>query len=127
MATIVLQILSSGTPVDEMEKDSSGRACPLATRDDELNMRNKQKAVDEAAYRDAESPASFRADEVCGNCGAYNQTEEMLECIGEDDDDPRLGYCQIFKFVCEAAYTCDKWVSGGPITNEKFADRGETF
>lgn len=127
MATIVLQILSSGTPVDEMEKDDSGKVCPLATRDEKLNMRNKQKAAKEASYRDAESTTSFRADDVCGNCAAYNQTEEMLECIGEDEDEPQLGYCQIFKFVCEASYTCDKWVSGGPITNDRFADHGETF
>lgn len=127
MPTIVLKILSDDVAVDEMEKDDTGRNCPLATRDPAANERGMKRAVDESNYRDAESPYAFRADEVCGNCGAYNQTEEMLSCIGEDEDEPQRGYCQIFKFVCDAASTCDKWVTGGPITNEKFADYNETF
>ena len=28
-----------------------------------------------------------------------------------------LGYCQLFKFKCAGARTCDAWVHGGPIVD----------
>ena len=116
MATIMIRVISEeGTPVDEMEEGSN---CPRATRDPELNAENKQEAIDEYGYRDPADDGGFRLTNICGNCGAYNQTEDMLECIGVDDDEDSLGYCQIFKFVCESMYTCDKWVSGGPIKTD---------
>jgi len=103
--------------VDEYEETENGMSCPMSTQDPDINEENKMVAVDDADYRDPSSDGGFRADEVCGNCGAYNQTEDMLDCIGENDDDPRMGYCQIFKFVCEGSYTCNEWVRGGPITS----------
>ena len=30
-------------------------------------------------------------------------------------DSANLGYCQLFKFKCAAARTCDSWLHGGPI------------
>jgi hypothetical protein len=30
--------------------------------------------------------AASRMDQVCGNCAAYNQTDDILECLGLDDD-----------------------------------------
>ena len=116
MPTIVISLLSDeGIPVEKMEENDNGDSCPLATQDPDLNDENKMIAEEKAAYRDPANDGGFRDDEVCGNCGAYNQTEDMLECIGVDDDDPQLGYCQIYKFVCESMYTCNKWVKGGPI------------
>ena len=52
----------------------------------------------------------------CGNCGMYNQTADMLECIGDDSGD--VGYCQLLKFCCISANTCSEWVEGGPITSD---------
>lgn len=124
MATLVLQILSEGTPVDKREEDEEGRSCPMPTRDPELNSENKQRAVSEASYRDPADSGAFRADEVCGNCGAFDQTEDMLECIG--DTSGEKGYCQLFRFVCSADHTCDRWVSGGPITDDSF-DYGDNL
>jgi len=46
----------------------------------------------------------------------YNQTEEMLECLG--DESGNTGYCQLLKFACKSENTCDEWVEGGPITSE---------
>jgi hypothetical protein len=118
MATIVISLLPDGAiPVDEYDEESS---CPLPTQDEELNAENRQVAVDEANYREPNSGVAIRSDQVCGNCAAYNQTEEILECIGLDDDmeSPPLGYCQIFKFVCEAENTCDSWAEGGPMVSE---------
>ena len=121
MATIVISLLPDGAiPVDEYEENEEGMSCPLPTQDEDLNAENRQIAVDDANYREPTSGVAFRSDQVCGNCAAYNQTEEILECIGLDDDmeSPPLGYCQIFKFVCESENTCDSWAEGGPIVSE---------
>jgi hypothetical protein len=85
-----------------------------AARSEDLN------AVDEANYREPNTGAAFRMDQVCGNCAAYNQTDDILECLGLDDDmeEPPIGYCQIYKFVCEAENTCDSWAEGGPMVSE---------
>jgi hypothetical protein len=64
----------------------------------------------------------------CGNCSAFDQSDRVLECIiaginEHEAADPhdvqalaQLGYCQLFKFKCAAARTCDAWLYGGPIT-----------
>jgi len=31
----------------------------------------------------------------------------------------QLGYCRFLKLKCAAARTCDAWVVGGPITDNK--------
>lgn len=119
MPTIVISLLNDGAiPVDQMENDDDGKSCPLATQDPDINEENKMAAAEEAAYRDPSEDGGFRSDEVCGNCGAYNQTEDMMDCIGVDEDEDSLGYCQIFKFVCESMYTCDRWIKGGPIKTD---------
>jgi len=118
MATIVISLLPDGAiPVDEYEEESS---CPLPTQDEDLNDENRQVAVEEANYRGPNTGVAFRSDQVCGNCAAFNQTDDILECIGLDDDmeEPPLGYCQIFKFVCQAEHTCDSWAEGGPMVSE---------
>tara|TARA_B100000035_G_C20949292_1_gene531221 strand:- start:56 stop:418 length:363 start_codon:yes stop_codon:yes gene_type:complete len=108
---ISINILPDGAiPVDVMGGENNN--CPLATQDEELNAENRQIAVEEADYREA-----LRAEYVCGNCSAYNQTDEIKKCIG--DDTGNTGYCQIWKFVCESKNVCDNWAEGGPITSEK--------
>ena len=32
-----------------------------------------------------------------------------------------LGFCELFAFKCAAQRTCDAWLVGGPITDEKYA------
>ena len=114
MPTIMISIMPDGIPVDKMEKGDDGSSCPVATQDAEVNEVNKMQAIDEANYRDPADDGGFKLTDICGNCGAYNQTEDMLKCIGDDSGD--LGYCQIYKFMCRADHTCDDWVTGGPIT-----------
>jgi hypothetical protein len=72
----------------------------------------------------------------CGNCAAFIQTPEMIECITkgiepdqEEDELTRdvidaadLGYCELFHFKCAAARTCSAWLRGGPIT-KSMSDR----
>ncbi len=111
MPTIQISILPDLTPVDEYDDDS----CPLATRDPDVHAENKEEAIETANYRDPADAGAFRATEVCGNCKAYNQTEEILACIG--DDSGEVGYCQIYKFLSSDDHTCDDWVEGGPMTS----------
>ena len=71
----------------------------------------------------------------CGNCAAFDITEKTLDCIakgiGDDggSEDPfdvikagNLGYCRFLKFKCAAARTCNVWVVGGPLTDDKMYD-----
>jgi len=116
MATIMISILPDGSiPVDKINRGENGEpSCPIATQDADINAENKEEAVLSADYGE-----TFGLD-VCGNCASYNQTEEMLECIG--DDSGELGYCQIWKFVCASAKTCNSWSSGGPIVDRDYKD-----
>jgi hypothetical protein len=84
----MISIIPDGIPVDKMQNgDDGGPSCPIATKDAEANMEAKEVAVEEANYRDPSVDGGFKLTEVCGNCGAYNQTEDMLECIGDDSGD----------------------------------------
>ena len=114
MPTIMISIMPDGIPVDKMQDgDDGGPSCPIATQDAEANLEAQEIAVMDANYRDPSSDGGFKLTEVCGNCGAYNQTDDMLECIGDESGD--LGYCQMYKFMCQSDHTCDDWVKGGPI------------
>jgi len=104
-----ITITMGGMPVDKMEQTEEGKTCPPATQDSEVNEANKAAAVDEANYRDG-----LGLPDVCGNCAAFNQTQDIMECIGSDQE---LGYCQMYKFMCSADHTCDSWAEGGPITD----------
>ena len=119
MPDITISKLPDGAiPVDKMSEE--GESCPAPTKDDDLNSENRSIAVDEANYREPNTGSAFRSDQVCGNCSAYNQTDDILECIGEESGN--MGYCQIWKFVCMQENTCDSWAEGGPITSDKQAD-----
>jgi hypothetical protein len=122
MTTIVISLLPDGAiPVDQYGETDDGASCPLPTQDEDLNAENRQVAVEEANYREPNTGAAFRSDEVCGNCAAFNQTKEILACLGFDEgvEQPPLGYCQIYKFVCAAENTCEDWAEGGPMVSSK--------
>lgn len=105
-------------------------ACPVATKDSEINSANRQKAVDEAFYgpiniNDTEYwnklsqilnvPVEDARKSLCGNCGVFDITQGMLTCIGKNSEG--LGYCRIYQFTCSAKRTCTAWVPDGPITD----------
>ena len=120
--------------------------CPVVTHDIKLNLKNRDWAFKNVGYGPAnpDSPENFwqeRAAEWnttpknaqtmrCGNCSAFIQTPEMMQCIvsgiqGEESDDEtyanevvdsaKLGYCELFEFKCAADRTCSAWLVGGPI------------
>lgn len=116
--------------------------CPEATQNIEINLANRQTAIDKAMYGplDIKNPGDYwkkiadkwgvdeqtARGEICGNCAAFNITSKMLECIAEgiSGDDAwdvieagDLGYCEFFKFKCNANRSCSAHVDGGPITD----------
>ena len=134
----------AGSIVERLEPK---QACPLATHDIVVNLKNRQTAIDVADYGPMNpalpndeywehlseyfdtTPEEAR-ESVCGNCAAFDQTEHILDCIADgidgDTEDPYdvidagdLGYCRIFKFKCAAARTCSAWITGGPLTDEE--------
>ncbi len=132
----------------EQMMKGAGDKCPTATQDITVNLKNRGKAIDSAAYG-PENPAlpnkqfwmkkasAWEVSEkdaktcLCGNCSAFNQDESMLKCIAKgigEEGDPwamidagDLGYCEIFDFKCAASRTCDAWVAG----SEEGEDEGE--
>jgi len=129
--------------------EDSDNKCPPATQDIELNLKNRQKAINEYGYGplNPDMPnAKFwmkkvdewnldSADEakqsLCGNCAAFDIRESTLDCIaqGIDSESPEdavgvidagdLGYCKFLKFKCASRRTCDAWVTGGPLTDKQ--------
>ncbi len=121
--------------------------CPAPTQNIELNLQNRQEAINEYGYgplNPNEPNEKFwqakvdmwKLDSIeeaktsrCGNCAAFDITTKTLDCIakgigsGKDSYDVieagKLGYCRFLKFKCAAARTCDAWVVGGPITDDK--------
>ena len=123
--------------------------CPRATYDIPYNLEKRDWAFKNVGYGAAnpENPGNFwneRAKEWnttpeiaqtmrCGNCSAFIQTPEMMECLvkgiqGEESDaetyanevvdSAELGYCELFEFKCAADRTCSAWLVGGPITKK---------
>lgn len=153
---VLIQLYRDGKPTDKQvgHKMSSlsksadvekAEACPAATGDIKLNLKNRKTAIDSAMYgplNPAEPNEGYwdkLADEWsvsttvakkqrCGNCAVFIVTPEMKACISEGltgderkdefesiDAAGELGYCEIFDFKCAAARTCRAWVAGGPV------------
>ena len=133
----------------ETKADEEGGACPKATQDIAVNLRNRGKAIKTAMYGPL-NPAEPNSDywqkladewdvdiasakkQRCGNCSLFIQTPKMKSCIndgvtgGERQDEweaidaaGQLGYCEAFDFKCASKRTCRAWVTGGPITQDK--------
>lgn len=128
-----------GLSKEKMEED-----CPIATQDVETNLKNRQRAIDEAHYGPLnpnepneeywqKKAEMFGGDiesakkALCGNCAFFVKTPSMLQCIADGINDineldtiqvANIGYCEAFDFKCAGARTCDAWVVGGPIVDE---------
>lgn len=128
------------TKLAEKEQD-----CPDATQDIKLNLKNRQKGINEYGYGPPDPSQSndkfwlkkmkmWKVEDLsevknmlCGNCAAFDITTKTISCIekgiGEDATETinvgKLGYCKFLKFKCASKRTCDAWVTGGPITDKK--------
>ena len=99
---ILADSATADTPAATARETSDTRdtadACPVATQDIAVNLKNRQTAIDKAHYGplDPAQPNktfwaakarmwSITADEArtsrCGNCAAFNQTTTILDCI----------------------------------------------
>ena len=124
--------------------------CPISTQDIKENLKNRDWAFKNVGYGAAnpELPNdefwAKKADEWqcsveeaktmrCGNCAAFIQTPEMMECIvkgiqkEESEEETyanevvnaaELGYCELFEFKCAADRTCSAWLVGGSIIDK---------
>ena len=136
------KVMHTMVKLSQKENDT----CPTATQDIKVNLKNRQKAIDDHGYgpADPSQPNNkfwkqkmdmWKVDELsevknmlCGNCAAFDITSKTLDCISEgigSEDDPestikagKLGYCKFLKFKCASKRTCDGWVTGGPITDK---------
>ena len=121
--------------------------CPAATQDIDLNLENRQKAIDKYHYGPAnpdraedywtKSAKGFKVSVAtaktmqCGNCAAFDVSDSMRECIaagirgdatGVDANASinlaDLGYCNFLHFKCAGTRSCRAWITGGPITEK---------
>ena len=131
--------------------EAKGKGCPVATHDIELNLKNRQTAIDKHHYGPAnpnkpgaywkDAAKIFKVDEAtaktmqCGNCAAFDVSDSMRQCIsdGIKGDETTvdaaasinladLGYCNFLHFKCAGARSCSAWLTGGPITEK---DKGK--
>jgi hypothetical protein len=128
------------------DADGYDGKCPPATQDIQLNLENRQNAIDNVGYgplNPAEPNEEFWQDKadrwnieipdaktaVCGNCIFFVRTPKMLECIEEgiglgsqeaegSIEAGELGYCNALDFKCASERTCNAWAAGGPITED---------
>jgi len=153
LATTVVKMLDTAIG-SELEENQGFAAtledknkCPPATQDITLNLKNRQKAIDEYGYgplnpdlpntkfwmKKVDEWNLDSADEakqsLCGNCAAFDQRQVTLDCIAQGigseqgAEDPTikagdLGYCRFLKFKCASRRTCDAWVTGGPLVDK---------
>lgn len=138
----ILQANIINLKIAELTEDNS--KCPPATQDIKLNLKNRQKAINEFGYGPADPSQENKKfwlkkmkmwdvedlsevkNMLCGNCAAFDITSKTLDCIetgiGEDAEETidagQLGYCKFLKFKCASERTCDAWVTGGPLTDK---------
>lgn len=122
--------------------EAAEKGCPVATHDLELNVKNRQKAIDQHHYGPAnpDSPGQYWKDAArqwdidektaktmtCSNCAAFNITDKMYKCIHDGmgaeafeaektRESADLGYCNLLHFKCAGRRSCELWITGGPI------------
>lgn len=119
-------------------------ACPIATKDTRVNVKNRQHAIDEYHYGPANpaEPGDYWEDAAiawgidvdtaktmkCENCAAFDVSDRMRKCI-EDGivagdignnaiqtiKQADLGYCNLLHFKCAGSRSCSIWLTNGPV------------
>ena len=110
--------------------EAADKGCPVATHDIDVNLKNRQKAIDEYHYGPANPDQAgdywkaaakrWDIDEKtaktmkCENCAAFDVSDKMWQCIeaGIQGDENKeadamatihkadLGYCNFLAFKC---------------------------
>ncbi len=121
--------------------------CPAATQDINLNLDNRQKAIDKYHYGPAnpDHPENYWKDAAkrwnvseataktmkCANCAAFDVSDKMWACmekgiLGKEKnvdamatiEKADLGYCNFLHFKCAGSRSCAAWVTGGSIDDK---------
>ena len=127
--------------------EAANKGCPVATHDIDVNLKNRQKAIDEYHYGPAnpdqpedywkEAAKQWNIKETtaktmqCSNCAAFDVSDKMWACIesGIEGDEENvdgmatihksdLGYCNFLHFKCAGTRSRSAWVSGGAIDDK---------
>jgi len=127
--------------------EAVNKGCPVATHNIDVNLKNRQAAIDKYNYGPANpdkpgdywkiSAKQWGIDEniaktmQCANCAAFDVSDKMRKCIedGIKDDDlavdvmatinkADLGYCNFLAFKCAGTRSCSAWVTGGAIDDQ---------
>jgi len=127
--------------------EAAVKGCPIATQDIDVNLKNRQNAIDNYHYGPAnpDKPGSYWKDSAepwsvdeataksmtCSVCAAFDVSDTMYDCIkgGIQGDEKSadgqasinvadIGYCNFLHFKCAGSRSCTAWVSGGPIDNK---------
>ena len=127
--------------------EAAEKGCPIATHDIDVNLKNRQRAIDDYHYGPANPDEAgtywktaakvWGIDEKtaktmrCGNCAAFDVSDKMWACIesGIKGDEPAvdamasihkadLGYCNFLHFKCAGTRSCKAWIAGGSIDNK---------
>ena len=122
-------------------------SCPVATFNLDVNVANRQHAIDEYNYGPAnpDAPEDYwkKAADIwgieektaetmrCGNCAAFDVSDKMRKCIevgmmGKEKavdamataEKADLGYCNILHFKCAGTRSCSVWLTDGPIDSK---------
>tara|TARA_R100000329_G_scaffold148214_1_gene136790 strand:+ start:8 stop:1240 length:1233 start_codon:yes stop_codon:yes gene_type:complete len=129
-----------GRPSQEELKRAQSAECPAATKNVELNTKNRNATIENHMYGplNVDKPGDYwkniadkwdtteeaAKNSLCGNCVAFDISPQMKDCMpGEvSDDSGQLGYCWMHHFKCHSKRTCDTWAKGGPITKNEVSD-----
>ena len=142
MKTLLESVVSKLTQIT-LEEAKKKKACPPATGNLKLNLKNRQNAIKGVMYGPAnpakpgnfwkkiarvwDIPENEAKSMLCGNCAAFDVSKKMKQCIQDgltDDAETdswdtvnagQLGYCHMLKFKCASKRTCKAWVTGGPV------------
>lgn len=123
--------------------EAVSQGCPVATYDLDVNVKNRQRAIDRHHYGPAnpDEPGTYWKDSAqrwsvtekiartmqCANCAAFVINDAMYKCIhngmGKEAYEAEktreaadLGYCNLLHFKCAGSRSCELWITGGPIT-----------
>ena len=111
--------------------------CPVATQDLDVNLKNRQTAIDKHGYgpanpndTEADNAMFWQAKAKMWNCSVDNVRDCFAKGIGDQGNDPMatleksdMGYCAFLHFKCAGDRTCDAWMVGGAVDNKDLTER----
>lgn len=127
--------------------EGAEKNCPVATYNIDVNLKNRQKAIDNYHYGPAnpdnpgdywkQAAKTFKVTEAiaktmqCANCAAFDVSDKMRKCMEDGikgdykETDAMatikkadLGYCNFLHFKCAGSRSCTAFVTGGAIDDK---------